>query len=351
MNNNDFITALDSPKSNRFVSKHTAFGGKKLEVEPKILDSQELKRIVDKIKKSQYDTLLKRASKYKSLEEFLKDKFIAPRPDLVPIQKLPKVVCMTVPCLPPKNSNPLKCDNSKDPDLGEFALLIHFEQLAKVINQVFDSHIFKFKIICEAKMYGILLNERESVCEKFNRKLQSFYLNFIDKNLVELVDWREDLLKLKNFDITFKKELKSIRKELNRDAQLKEELLLIFPTTYMSTKSSSDNYEKIYLNYKVLDDEVIEHINKSKNIAIRIMAFNHTRKLLCEKEILYANDFKGTITPGPDRYNFFSIDKDNKLYSHHGVGIFDTKRNRVQVEYASNLIQTDSSDYISAKII
>lgn len=346
------LKSLTKQPINGFVSRHVPWGiNTRNVVNVGELSNIELIHIVNKIKNRERKFLNKIASRNSSLRSFLKDKDINPNPILIPDRQFKKgeIITFTIECLPIKSENPLKTAGSL-PDLAEIGILIHFEELGKVIKRKFKINVF-FKLLIETSIYGEMFEINKLKTKKFIKVLNFMSKNIVKNHFVTLIDWQSELVKLNTFENTFEKQKKVILSEFeNNNQDILKDLLLIFPTIYMSIKPEG-NPKQIFINFRKGGKTVIKHCRKAIQTTLKIMAFNKTRKLLNERQSLFPNDLRGTLTPTRDKWAFFAIGPWNKLYPHHGIGVFDTRNNRIEVIYLDDIkiIKKESARYIMFK--
>jgi hypothetical protein len=335
------IDSIKFQTVNPFVSKHLVWNKKlKVPVQKIQLKPIFLLKLINKLRSQQELYLLNIAQEKKSLSDFLLDKRINPRPDLVQnpksINKL-NTLSFTVACLPVKSENPLK-NAELLPDLAEIALMARFEALAKVISSHFSKKTV-FVLLHEIDAYGILFNISKRKRQIFLDKLSEIASHF-DKNYVRIINWKNELEKIKNFKSIFNRQKNCVNRELVRGNKATEsELLQIFPTVYMSINTNNIDKDKVFFVKKpIIDSQITNHAQKAKKIAINIMAFNQARKKIKEREILFPDFLKGSLTPSRGSWLFWPIGEWNNLYPHHGMGVLDKKSGRVTVQYSMNLV-------------
>jgi hypothetical protein len=343
------LKTITQQKTNRFVSVHLPWGTfhKPVKKVVKKLSNGELISLVDKIAKSDHDFLLSVAEKHKSVNAFLKDRLINPTPDFISedIRKWAHAnspVVFTIECLPVKSQNPLKTTNTL-PDLAEIACLTHFNEVGRVLKEKFNL-LVKFKFLVEANIYGELFGIPRSTSGKFFALLKRLQNEIIKGEFIELVNWESELLSLNNFEGKLEEQKLKIKGLFqDGDEEVVREFLTIFPTVFMSIKPEG-NPEDIIIKCKKISRDVLRHVEKAKEVTINIMAFNRTRKLLNERTILFQNNLRATLTPAKGKWAFYPIGPWNKMYPHHGVGVFNTKNNTVTVLYERDIEQNLSND-------
>lgn len=336
----NLIQLIETQQTNSFVSKHLKWNTELAipvqMVQPKL---QDLMKLINELRNKETGRLKKIVKEKRLLKDFLIDKRINPRPDLIMDLDVIKVLDslnFTVACLPIKSENALKTFGPF-PDLAEIALLVHFETLAKVISLHFAKPT-SFTLLHEVDAYGSLFGIPKATRQIFLGQLLKL-ASFFNPKFVQVINWQEELIKLNNFDSIITEMKLKIRKELAGANQTTEsELIQIFPTIYMSIGTSNANQQKIYLlTSHSIDSEIIAHARKARAIAIRIMAFNHARKMAKERQILFPTHLKGSLTPSQGSWLFWSIGNWNTLYPHHGIGVLNKRSGKVTVQYAMNL--------------
>jgi len=342
----DLLFSLKNQKKNCFVSKHVDWNefDKPVSIVRKPVNKAQLQKIIYVLKKHEHNFLLSVVNKHKNVISFLLDPLVNPCPKLSPItnnfsnkQKL----SFTVECLPVKSQNRLKTHDDL-PDLAEVACLIHFEELACLVSEVFRLDC-NFKLLVESQAYGKLFGMPKITIDNFNNRLNTLSKSLIKNKRVNLIDWDRELCKLPNFWQEVKQEKENLIKFIDtNDQEVINELKSIFPTIFMSIKSK-DNDTKLYMDTLSMSQALKLHAERAKKITINIMAFNRTRKRLEDRLNLFPNDQRGTLTPAQDKWAFFAIGPWNKLYPHHGVGVLNTKNNQVSIHYWKNLSQISNN--------
>lgn len=338
----ELLEVIAKQKTNRFVSVHMSWGKfhKPVKNVPGRLSRDDLLSLVGRISRSDNDFLSSIAKKHKSVNSFLRDISISPTPDLTPSRILENKqggVTFTIECLPIKSQNPLKTKDTL-PDLAEIACLVHFNEIGRILTERFNLPA-KFKFLVEANIYGRLFEISPVSTTNFFSCLTKIQDEVVMGDFIQLLDWGKELSRLNGFEQKLEEQKTEVRKLLkDGSSKIEEEFKTIFPTIYMSIKPA-DDAKSIFTNFTKVDDAVLAHIENAKRVTANVMAFNRTRKLLNERPILFSGDLRATLTPAENKWAFYSIGPWSKLYPHHGIGLFDTKNNRVTVAYNQDVNQ------------
>lgn len=331
------LRSLHMQQSNPFVSKHVEWNAvPQIGTADTKLSLSELRDVTRKICLQERKFLRSVARQCSSADAFLHHQLVNPQPSMTPRVSFHQAspVSITVACLPVKSENSLKTTLTR-PDLGEVALLVHFEEIAKSAHAVFGLDLH-FKLLVEATKFGEIFGIRSDITTKFTEDLKTLSKMIVKNRRVMLVDWGRELRKLKTFRRSKSAQRLIIEKQLEvGDKATVSELLSIFPTVYMSLKSRHGDH--VFLHPKENDKWTIAHVQKSFVVTVSLMAFNQARSACNERRTLFPKDLPGTLTPGPGKWGFFAIGPWNMLYPHHGVGIFDHQKNRVFVTYESRI--------------
>ncbi len=346
MTTKELLKVITKQKTNRFVSVHMSWGKFHKPVKKVLgkLSKDELLSLVGRISRSDNDFISSIAKKHNSVNSFLGDISISPTPGLTP-NRIPENkqggVTFTIECLPIKSQNSLKTKDTL-PDLAEIACLVHFNEIGRILTERFNLPT-KFKFLVEANIYGQLFGISTKSTNNFFSCLTKIQDELVMGDFIQLIDWGKELLRLDGFEQRLEEQKAEVWKLLKGGScEIEEEFKTIFPTIYMSIKPTGDA-KRIFANFTKVDEDVLAHIEKAKRVTANVMAFNRARKLLNERPILFSGDLRATLTPAENKWAFYSIGPWNKLYPHHGIGLFNTKKDRVTVVYRQDIEQNLSS--------
>jgi len=338
--NNLLKKVVFKPKSNPFISRAKLFqNNMTLRVKNcSIKTPQELKKLINECSEQEYERLSKLATKHKTIQSFLNDKQINPKPEFSPLTSKIDNFSFTISCLPVKSMNPLK-NQSFMPDWSEVSLLLHLENIGKIAFDKFKVTIH-FKLLVEARIYQLLFQNDIKLGDLFLEKLQFLNQRFLHLKYVSLIDWLTECNKLANFREKYVSNQRLISERFKQgDRETTESVHNIIPTIYMSLPSNNNS---VYTSREI-NTTTKDHLKRSIQVSCNILAFKLTRQILKEKEILFPGDLYGTLTPGPNKQSFFPIGKWNTLYPHHGLGIFDTKLEQTKTVYLNNVSFSDKA--------
>lgn len=340
------IKSINDQRKNRFISKYVPWGNftenvVRMDIP---LEKNQIVKLFTLIRKEETNFLTKIVKSHSSLHSFLKDRRINPAPSLAPQHvSFPDnfSVSFTIECLPVKGRNPLK-NRLILPELGEVACLIHFDTLSKIIQKHFNIKT-QFKLLVESSAYGKLFGIDSKIIGRFNKNLLKLSKKIITDNNIKLVDWATELNRLNDFNEIFNQQKDFILHKIKqRNKKIIDELLTIFPTIYMDIKPKSDT--SVFTDFSEITPQISKHAAMAETITINIMAFNRARKICNERKLLFPNDLRGTLTPAKNKWAFYPIGPWNKLYPHHGVGLFNKLLNRVVVYYTQDAQKNISSN-------
>lgn len=331
------IDAIQTPQKNRFVSQER-FDRRKVRVRSESITTERLKELAGQIRDAESAFLDSVYKENGSVETFLNDKRITPSPEtnlsLTPYLQA-DTLAFTVACLAPKAANPQKADQGL-PDLGELALLIHFEELARVASKY--GKPVEFTLLTEGQYLQQLDNFDPERVRAFDQRVQQLSKEIVGNQRVRLREWYDSVAMLPGYHEEYTRQRAELAKQLAENpAAIEREFLAIVPTEYMTIHPADADTKAIYSLRR--GEARSKHIQATTEATLNLMAFNRAKKVCGERDILYPNHVYGSLTPGEGKFAFYAIGPWNKRYPTHGMGVLDDKA-RVSIVYAKNLVES-----------
>lgn len=337
------IAAIKAPQANRFVSRERGEQGK-ISVRTEQIDIPRLKEITEQIRQSERAFL--EVVPADSLESFLNHSSITPSPetnlDLTPYMQ-GDTLRFTVSCLAPKAGNPNKTDQAL-PDLGEIALLVHFEELAQVAEKRYGKPI-EFTLLTERGYMADVIGSDPEKARAFDDRVRFLSREVVVNQRVKLRDWYEAVTSLPGYYEEYARQRSELQRQFTENPTvIEEEFLQIIPTIYMTLEPADSDVRSIYSLRR--SEATRRQIEKATEGTLNLMAFNRAKKNCGERERLYPNHVYGSLTPGTGKFAFYAIGPWSERYPTHGVGVLDTQTGQVMVRQRRNISERQASNHL-----
>ena len=336
------LSALAKPEVNRFVSQEKRENLKvSVQTEPETIER--LRLLAGEIREAEKAFLQSVADRNESLQGFFNDTDITPSPqtnlDLTPYMQQDSLN-FTLSCLAPKAGNPQKTDQSL-PDLGELALLIHFEELANIATQRYGKPV-TFTLLTERGYLADVIGFDAQRARTFDEKVKFLSQEIVGNKKVTLQDWHESVMQLPGYNEEYAKQRAELQNMWNNDpSQIEKEFLQIIPTIYMTIEPQDENIKAIYSLRR--SEATRRQIAKATEGTLNLMAFNRAKKICGDRDALFKDAIYASLTPGTGKFALYSIGPWSLRYPTHGVGVFDTETKRVTIYQTANVRESRRS--------
>lgn len=339
------LKALRAPEANRFVSQEKV-ETKIVSVKSELATEKRLRELGEKIQVAEREFLESVAKDHPNdLIAFFNDPRISPsaKTNLDLGSYMQKdTLRFTVSTLAPKAGNPNKTDQVL-PDLGEVALLTHFEELALIAERRYNKNV-EFTILTEGKYVQLLDLYDPKVVQAFDSRIKYLSREIVGNKKVKLRDWYEAVST--PFPLEYKQAydsaLTTVTRQYNEEPlQIEREFLQIFPTIYMTNHAAHMNTYEIYSLRR--GEARQAQMQAATDATLRLMAFNRAKAEIHDRERIFPGYIYGTLTPGTGKFAFYAIGPWNERYPNHGIGVMDMQTDRVSVRQRRNVIEDPAS--------
>lgn len=264
-----------------------------------------------------------------------------------------KPITFTLLQFPFKIPNPLKTERVL-PDLGELAYLSQLNQIAECIKTVYPPGA-KFIILGESLVFRDITDT--SLGEALSYRTISEWwikkLNF--QKTIELVELRTAEKKIPHFSDEFEKHLTLLRKKYSaRDKETIDSVSAVLPTLFFCLNVrgiSRQTLMNVYDSHRQTKDltkdetEIREELKKtSQDIALRYLAYHLCVKTTKLREKLWPNSIGVSPIAKPNRFGVFPCSNKNKLYTIHGVPVYD-RNGYITVHYKIDVLRNKNIPY------
>jgi len=337
-----------------------------------LTDKERLLQIAGTIRKAEREFILSVTNDHKdSIVAFFTDARISPKPkdgasDIHLAQHEGDIWKFTISGLAPKSPNPKKSDTPY-PDLGELALLIHFEELAKIAEEQYKGQKVEFLFLTEGHYAQNLLGYDPKRVDEFTRRVDYLSREIVGNTHVRLQDWYDTIIASDRYKPLFDRYVEELTgkwvrfkdtypgdpsvwahhlgwvnsdKAITTFASFEVNFAPELPTVYMAIPPADTTDAGIRNIYRhKTSPQTHAHIEKTMEATIRLIAFNKARKDIYKDEPFFPDHIYGSFTPGPGKHGFYAIGPDLGRYPNHGRSFIDTD-GRVHIEAVEHLVSS-----------
>ncbi len=259
--------------------------------------------------------------------------------------KKKKPIEFTILGLPFKAPNPLKTTRRK-PDLAELGFILKLLDISRLIFKIYKPGA-RFIILTEGTAFYDFFKVSKKEAMNHYKYLNRFIEELGISNNIKLEQLTKITFNFSKFRKKYEQNLRKTSREFTEgNKMIRKKITGVLPTLFTSINSRAHSLKDLLdiYNPEIKDEELPIKLRKIRSnlyksaleTGLKYYAFHKTRYDTNFMEETFPFTIRCTLTPKPGSLGIFAINKETKLFPHHGVGVL-TRTGKITVKYEADI--------------